>query len=589
MNKKTKHLFFLPLIFVMLISLACKFGSVSIPESNSTPDQSQNEGANPTQEPEESANQSPGPVSGVDDLKKAVVVVKSQSTFRSLSDGWRRNVDLRATGFLIDPSGIILTTNTVLDGVSTVRAQLADEKEDRTARVLAGSECDGFAMIKIDGDNFPYLNWYEGEIKEGMDVFSAGYPYSSTGMDYSVTKGIVSKSSGSTNWSDLSLSQVVEHTATINSGSLGGPLVDLNGRVLGINLGFNEARNQNYAVHRDAALKVVEQMKNKIRVNSLGINGLMVDTDLQGFNVSGLWVDAVVSGSPADKVRILPGDVITEIGNKRLVNLDLGSYCEVVRSHDITEPISVVLFRPDTLEMLTGQFNGRELELTESLAPTPVTAANTAPEVAPTAANNPPPETNNDQDLLHYFGLDAAYFITDFDNSQDLSSYADPDDANYDAEVNNGKLHLSVWDPHTTVFVLHDQIIEDENVSIESSVELVGGPIVNNISLICRAGEDGWYEFSITGDGGWYIYRYQDNKYEVLANGVDDAINSDYAINSLNATCVDNSLSFSVNGIWVGSASDDVFIRGGQVGVSVTSFDDPNLEVEFDYLFATED
>ena len=149
------------------------------------------------------------------------------------------------------------------------------------------------------------------------------------------------------------------------------PWLDTDTRVVGVNFGYTETLDQNYAVERDEAIAVTNQLRTGIDVDSLGVNGVAVDGELNGNPVVGIWVRSVKSGSPADNARIQAGDIVLEIESKVLNDGTLGGYCEVVRSHKMTDTLNVTVLRADTLEVFQGQFNGRELEFASSLKSNP--------------------------------------------------------------------------------------------------------------------------------------------------------------------------------------------------------------------------
>lgn len=106
------------------------------------------------------------------------------------------------------------------------------------------------AVIKIEGANFPYLQWYDGTPKVGLEIFAAGYPLGDP--EFTLTKGIVSKANANGKTSFASVTNVLEHDARINPGNSGGPLVDKDGKIVGINYAANDA-NQYFAIARSEA------------------------------------------------------------------------------------------------------------------------------------------------------------------------------------------------------------------------------------------------------------------------------------------------------------------------------------------------
>jgi serine protease Do len=350
----------------MIISLACNLGSSPTTVSISTelPQKP------PTREPAKPSATSPqveapksGAVSSLDGVEKAVVQIEADGTFVDPQVGWQVNVGKMGTGFIIDPSGVAVTNNHVVTGAALLKVWVGGESKPYNAKVLGVSECSDLAVIKIDGSNFPFLDWYSDPIKVGLRVFAAGYPLGDP--NFTLTDGIVSKAttSGETSWA--SVDSVIEHTAKINPGNSGGPLVNNDGRVVGINYAAVAETSQNFAIGRDEALRIIDQMKGGKNVDSLGINGGAVSGDVGGVSISGVWVRSVASGSPADKALIKPGDIVYQLeGQVLATDGSMSDYCDILRSHNPTDPMAVTVIRFNDLSLLEGQFNGRELETT---------------------------------------------------------------------------------------------------------------------------------------------------------------------------------------------------------------------------------
>lgn len=572
MNRRVFRSLLSVTILIMLISTACRLGSPAATEiapQENTETATQEVVVTEAVQPTEVVS---GAISSLDDLERAVVYIEAQGSYRDPSEGWQVNVGGSGTGFIIDPSGIAVTNNHVVAGSSTLKVWLSWETVPRMAKVLGVAECSDLAVIQIEGVDFPYLEWYQGDIKVGKDVFTAGYPISGAGIGYSLTKGIISKKSGSVDWTVASVDQIIEHTAKVNPGNSGGPLVDENARVIGVNFGFTETLDQNYAVERDEAIAVINQLRTGVDVDSLGVNGVAVSGDLSGNQVTGVWVRSVKSGSPADKARIQAGDILIEMENRVLDDATLGGYCEVIRSHNMSDTLNVTVIRSDTLELLEGQFNGRELAVVGALEGGQTQTAD---------GSGSPYEANPDA-----VNSGEYFFTTEFQNAENWYPVTIPETENYEAFTQDGLLYIEVNNRDTTVLTFYDLDITNPDVRIDAGVETVGGPNRNNISLACRATNEGWYEFSMNSGGYWYIWKYQDGRYVELANGASYAINLQKAMNTLTATCIGRELTFYVNGTEMGSVQDNSFKGGGQVGVSVSTFDVAGAAVEFDWLTA---
>lgn len=304
-----------------------------------------------------------GSIDNLEDVQTAVIQIVAEGTFIDPAVGLQLNAAGSGSGFIIDPSGVAVTNNHVVTGAALLRVYVGGDEEPLNAKVLGVSECSDLAVIDIEGEDFPFLEWHDGEIKVGLDVFAAGFPLGDP--EYTLTKGIVSKAraSGETGWA--SVDRVIEHDATINPGNSGGPLVDRDGKVVGVNYAGSSETNQYFAIARDEALKVIEQLQEGENVTSIGVNGEAV----QGEGVSGIWVASVDSGSPADQARVKPGDIITSLEGLLLAtDGTMSDYCDVLRSHDPDDTMSIEVLRYSSQEQLAGQLNGRELEQTFSFA-----------------------------------------------------------------------------------------------------------------------------------------------------------------------------------------------------------------------------
>lgn len=321
--------------------------------------------ATPTPAPEEEPAVL-GPVANLEDVQSAVIQIEAVGTFVDPKEGLIPNAAGRGSGFIIDPSGIAVTNNHVVTGAAFLKVYVAGEDEPRNARVLGVSECSDLAVIDIQGDGFPYLTWYDAPIKVGLDVYAAGFPLGDP--EYTLTRGIVSKAkaNGDTNWA--SVESVLQHDAAINPGNSGGPLIDADGAVVAINYAGNTSTNQYFAISSVDAIPIVESLMTESDVNALGINGQAVS---DGEQLAGIWVASVKSGSPADQIGIKGGDIIVTMEGVQLAtDGTMADYCNILRSHNADDVLTVQVLRFDTKEMLEGQINGRVLEQSFSFADT---------------------------------------------------------------------------------------------------------------------------------------------------------------------------------------------------------------------------
>jgi serine protease Do len=304
-----------------------------------------------------------GSISSLEDVQQAVVQIVAEGTFVDPEFGLQLNAAGSGSGFIIDPEGIAVTNNHVVTGAALIRVFVGGNSEPLNARVLGVSECSDLAVIDIEGDGFPFLEWYDQDVNVGLDVFAAGFPLGDP--EFTLTRGIISKArtSGESSWA--SVNEVLEHDATINPGNSGGPLVTADGKVVGINYAGSSATNQYFAIQSAEALAIIERMRGGEDVTSIGVNGEAVAGD--GF--SGIWVASVKSGSPADNARIQSGDIITSLEGLILAtDGTMSDYCDILRSRRADDVMAVEVLRFNTQEQLAGQLNGRELEVAFSFA-----------------------------------------------------------------------------------------------------------------------------------------------------------------------------------------------------------------------------
>jgi len=302
-----------------------------------------------------------GAVDTLQGVRSAVVQIEAQGSFIDPEFGYQANAAGRGSGFFVNDSGLAITNNHVATGAAFLKVWVAGEDEPRNARVLGVSECSDLAVIQVEGQSPAYLEWYDGKIEAGLEVYVAGFPLGDP--EYTLTRGIVSKekADGDTNWA--SIDYVIEHDAAQHPGNSGGPLVTRDGKVVGVHFAYNEA-GQGFAIGRDEVARVFDDLAANEDVTSIGVNGQIVSAD----DLSGVWVASVESGSPADKAGIKGGDLIMQLEGLYLgTDGTMSDYCNILRSRSREDTLSVSVLRFASGEILEGQINGRELEVTGTM------------------------------------------------------------------------------------------------------------------------------------------------------------------------------------------------------------------------------
>lgn len=263
------------------------------------------------------------------------------------------------TAFFIDEDGLAVTNSHVVAGATSVDVFLNGSNDPTPARVLGISECSDLALLAVDGDGYTPLTFRMEPIRAGLRIFAAGFPVlfdeEIDTIDYTLTAGIVNTTTaqGETAWA--SVPNVIEHDARIRGGNSGGPLVDEQGNVVGVNFANEDTNDLNLAISSISASALVDELQAG-DIESLGIDP---DALPQG---QGIWVSSVRPGSEADRLGILAGDVITEMDGVQLARDGTAEeYCAAVRSADSGRVIDIVVERPSSGDTLRGEVNGSPL------------------------------------------------------------------------------------------------------------------------------------------------------------------------------------------------------------------------------------
>jgi S1-C subfamily serine protease len=576
MNMRTFKPLFIIGFILLLVSLACSMGGGAAPTEAPKPaTQAPAEVTAPpaTEAPVETEAPAPtsGAVSSLQDVKKAVIQIESQGTFIDPEFGLVLNGAGRGSGFIIDPSGIAVTNNHVVTGAALLKVWVGGESDPRNARVLGVSECSDLAVIDIDGDGYDYLDWYSGDINVGSEMYIAGFPLGDP--EFSVTKGVISKAkaNGETSWA--SVDSVLEYDASSNPGNSGGPVVTPDGQVMAIHYSSNRDTRQAFGISRDIAKKVIDTLKTGKNVDTIGVNGQAVSNE--DASVTGVWVSSVQSGSSADKSGLKPGDILIQMEGLVLAqDGTLSQYCDILRSHQPGDTLSLNVLRWASGEILEGQLNGRELEVTSTFEGSTTTGSETT--ASGNDIVNPNASASGDN-----------YFYTEFDGGLDSWSYFEwhGKEDGFSAETANNRLRFDINGENVWLYFLY-QDYSYTNVRIDTKAENLGRNN-NNVSLMCRYSDDlGWYEFNIANNGTYTILWYDNvslKDYKLLYSGGSNLINMGRDVNEYTAICNNDKLTLGINGVEVRTVTDKT-LKEGLTGLSVSSFDVTPITVEFDYF-----
>jgi serine protease Do len=223
------------------------------------------------------------------------------------------------SGFFISSDGELLTNNHVVENADQLEIRLKDGSR-YAVKVVGRDPATDVALIRVvkPDREFPVLPLGESKAaRVGEWVMAVGNPLN---MDHTVTVGVVSAKGRVLGISDTSFENFIQTDAAINFGNSGGPLVDLQGQVIGINTAIN-ARGQGmgFAVPIDTAKLILPQLREhgKVVRGYLGVTVRNIGPELQdAFGLkdrNGAFVEEVLSGHSGDKAGLEHGDVITEI------------------------------------------------------------------------------------------------------------------------------------------------------------------------------------------------------------------------------------------------------------------------------------
>jgi serine protease Do len=278
------------------------------------------------------------------------------------------------SGLIVSADGAILTNQHVVDDAEKITVSVPGRKRKYPARLIGSDRQTDVALLRIDPDPehpFAAAKLSPDPVHVGQWVLAIGNPY---GLDGTVSLGIVSAKGRNLEIPDL-LNDFIQTDALIDRGSSGGPLVDLDGRVVGIN-SRGQGRGIGFTIPIDTAREVMAQLDHGgIERGFLGVSLQALDRDLAEHlglgDATGVLVSLVVPKSPADRAGLRVGDVITRYGDREIEaeeEEDLGAFQRLVASASPGTRVSLAYLRdgaPGTAQVEIGEqpkIEGEEVE-----------------------------------------------------------------------------------------------------------------------------------------------------------------------------------------------------------------------------------
>ncbi|WP_048861789.1 DegQ family serine endoprotease, partial [Acidisphaera rubrifaciens] len=273
-----------------------------------------------------------------------------------------RRLQSLGSGFIIDPSGIIVTNNHVIEGADEITVTLQDNTSLK-ATLIGRDERADLAVLEVKSDKkLPSVAFGDSDKSRVGDwVLAIGNPF---GLGGTVTAGIVSARGRDIHQGPYD--DFIQTDAAINRGNSGGPLFNMSGEVIGINTAIYSPSGGSigigFSIPSDEARKVVADLREfgRVRRGWLGVRIQQVTPDIAEslglHEPEGALVAGVNEGGPAEKASIKRGDVILKFNNadvKEMKNLP-----RIVADTRVGESVPVTLWRDGhqmTVQVAVGE------------------------------------------------------------------------------------------------------------------------------------------------------------------------------------------------------------------------------------------
>jgi serine protease Do len=266
------------------------------------------------------------------------------------------------SGFIIDPSGYVVTNNHVIEGADEITVTLQDNTTLK-ATLIGHDDRTDLALLKVQSDKpLPAVKFGDSDAARVGDwVLAIGNPF---GLGGSVTAGIVSARGRDIQQGPYD--DFIQTDAAINKGNSGGPLFDMSGNVIGINTAILSPTGGSiglgFAIPSGEAKVVVDQLRqyHRARRGWLGVRIQQVTPDIAetlGLHGSdGALVAGVNTGGPADRAHLQNGDVILTFNGQKLH--EMRTLPRVVAETPIDQQVPVDIWRngkPQTVQVVVAE------------------------------------------------------------------------------------------------------------------------------------------------------------------------------------------------------------------------------------------
>ncbi|MGF1610439.1 MAG: DegQ family serine endoprotease [Kiloniellales bacterium] len=276
------------------------------------------------------------------------------------------------SGFIIDPSGYIVTNHHVIAEADEISVRLSDDTTLK-ATLVGSDEKTDLALLKVESSKpLPATNWGDSDATRIGDwVIAIGNPF---GLGGTVTAGIVSARQRDINSGPYD--DFIQTDAAINRGNSGGPMFNLDGRVVGINSAIFSPSGGSigigFAIPSNLARNIIDQIREygTVRRGWLGVRIQTVTDELaEGLRLDrarGALVASVTEGGPAEVAGIEQGDVVLEFNGREVE--EMRKLPRMVAETAIGKAVDVVIWRKGqekTVKVTLGELDDEQLALAE--------------------------------------------------------------------------------------------------------------------------------------------------------------------------------------------------------------------------------
>ncbi len=261
------------------------------------------------------------------------------------------------SGFIIDPSGFIVTNHHVIDKADEILVRLQDDRELQ-AEVVGRDPKTDLAVLRVESDEpLPFLEFGDSDkTRVGDWVVAIGNPF---GFSSTVTAGIVSARKRDIRAGPYD--DFIQTDAAINKGNSGGPMLNLDGEVIGVNTAITSPSGGSvgigFAVPASLAAPVIDQLRRfrETRRGWLGVRIQNVTDEIaaafEGFGEPrGALVAAVMPDSPADQGGIQAGDIVLSFDSKQVEKMR--ALPRIVSDAEVGATVPVEVWRKGRVEHL---------------------------------------------------------------------------------------------------------------------------------------------------------------------------------------------------------------------------------------------